>query len=223
MVLLERYRYDDYTKMLLHGNGSNGSTEISDICGLRTMTAVGNAQISTAQSKFGGTSMSFDGTNSRIYAADSSDFTLGSANWTVDFWVYLNSQKNYNAVCSHRLGPSSSHNFTIMINSSGNVYFAYTGGNTTFTTTISTSTWTHIAVVREGDNIKVYKGGVLSGTYTLTTGYTFTESDYEFQIGASRSDSTTYGNWINGYIDEFRFSKGVARWTGDFTPPVAQY
>ncbi len=223
MVLLERYRYDDYTKMLLHGNGSNGSSEMIDFCGFKPLTTKGTVTISTGQSKFGGSSILFDGSTGFISTPDSADFTLGSSNWTIDFWCYLSSLKNYNAVCCQRLSSTESHSFTLMVNSSGNIYFSYTGANTIFVTGITTNTWTHIAVVREGDNIKVYKNGTIAGTYALTTGFSFTDSSYDFIVGASRSALSTYANFYNGYLDEFRFSTGIARWTADFTPPTMQY
>ena len=87
---------DEYyasVSLLLYGNGTNGSTTITDNSpSPKTVTAVGNAQISTAQSKFGGASIAFDGTGDFITVPDSSAFVLGLSNepYTVEFWFFRN-------------------------------------------------------------------------------------------------------------------------------------
>ena len=80
---------DSYTVALLHFNGADASTTFIDESG-KTWTASGNAQIDTAQSKFGGASGLFDGTGDSITTPDHADFDVGSGDFTVDFWMRQN-------------------------------------------------------------------------------------------------------------------------------------
>jgi hypothetical protein len=74
--------------LLLHGDGANGSTTITDSSRLtNTVTAVGDAQISTAQSKFGGASIAFDGSGDYLTISSSSALSIGSGDYTVEFWI----------------------------------------------------------------------------------------------------------------------------------------
>ena len=74
--------------LLLHGNGINGSTTITDNSpSPKTVTAVGNAQISTAQSKFGGGSIAFDGTGDYLTTPNNSDYQFGTSDFTVECWI----------------------------------------------------------------------------------------------------------------------------------------
>jgi hypothetical protein len=84
--------------------------------------------------------------------------------------------------------------------------------------TLSTSAWTHIAVVRNDTTFTLYVNGVSVGTDTDVNPV----GDYTgaFEIGRQTQLSTQY--WY-GWIDEFRVSKGIARWTADFTAPTAGY
>jgi hypothetical protein len=77
--------------LLLHGDGANGSTTIIDSSPTpKTVTAFGNAQISTAQSKFGGASIALDGTGDYASTGNSSDLLMGSAVFTIECWFYPN-------------------------------------------------------------------------------------------------------------------------------------
>ena len=80
---------DSDTVLMLHGNGTDGSTTFTDssLTTPHTPVAVGNAQIDTAQSKFGGASIYFDGSGDALTIPNDGDFTFGSDDLTVDFWV----------------------------------------------------------------------------------------------------------------------------------------
>ncbi len=78
---------DPNTKLLLHMDGSNGSTNFVDSAQSRSVTANGNAQISTSQYKFGGASGYFDGSGDYLTVPDSSDWTFGTGDFTIDLWV----------------------------------------------------------------------------------------------------------------------------------------
>lgn len=74
-------------------------------------------------------------------------------------------------------------------------------------------------MVRNGDDLMCFIDGTQIGTTQDLAGASFFNSAYKFQIGAFNNTSNPW----NGWIDEFRLSKGIARWTGNFTPPVAEY
>jgi hypothetical protein len=90
----EKYETDPYrsqVSLLLHGDGTNGSTTIVDSSpSPKTVTAVGDAQISTAQSKFGGASIAFDGNGDYLDASSSNQYAIGTEDFTVEGWVYFN-------------------------------------------------------------------------------------------------------------------------------------
>jgi hypothetical protein len=110
-------------------------------------------------------------------------------------------------------------NMTFYCMSSG-VALAYYG----FTTAFSVNTWYHVALVRNGTDVKVYKNGT-AVTRTVTVAIStaslpnFTRTAY---IGM-RDRGGTLDRPFSGWIDEYRFSKGIARWTANFTVPITEY
>ena len=104
----------------------------------------------------------------------------------------------------------------------GQVAF-FTNGNwqAVSSAAVPLNAWTHIAVVRYQGVVSIYINGVQSGT-------TYTGSCTDSGSGFSVGDLYIQGNYLSyfgfdGYIDEFRFSNGVARWTTNFTPPTSEY
>ncbi len=215
---------DSYTKLLLHCNGSDASTTFTDESG-KTVTAGGNAQIDTAQSKFGGASGLFDGSGDFLSIPDSEDFNFSTGDFTIDLWVRFNSLGSNNFLFGH--GQDSNNNLSLNMQISGSNYlfqFAIVDSGTILVNyydsgrTINTGQWYHIAVVRNGTSWKTYLDGVNIASQTVSaTSPNYTSA---FIVGA-RSFDQAY--CVNGWIDEFRVSKGIARWTANFTPPTAEY
>jgi len=221
-----RRAYDANTLLMCHFDGANESTTITDAVGRHTLTAVGDAKISTAQAKFG-QSLLLDGNGDYVTAPDSSDWDL-TANYTIECWArganmstagflgYGGGDASWSDT-----GGGNSWNFLLLSNT---VYFQYHRAGNTFTT-ISTAvspaanTWEHWAVVINSNVINIYKNGtsLASGTlsnYAKTTGGTQLLS---IGIAADRTSAP-----LNGHIDELRISN-VARWTANFTVPLAAY
>ena len=217
--------------LLLHGDGTNGSTTITDSSpSPKTVTVVGNAQISTAQSKFGGASIFFNGeTNTSVTAPAGLDFAYGTADFTVECWFYsteLLTQSSGILFSQTRAGTNYFvAGLTATTSSNPNrlfFIFAASGGGTQVlnsNATFSLNTWNHYAVVRNNGLVAVYLNGV-SGTpvsctqnFNVTTFHTPTLGRY------SHSDSLKF----IGYIDDLRITKGVARYTANFTPPTAPF
>ena len=217
--------FDSYVKALLHMNGSDGSTTFTDETG-KTWTANGNAQIDTAQSKFGGASGLFDGTGDYITTADSADFDVGSGDFTVDFWFRKNTNGTFQPVFGQSNSSATGTTISIYgymsLTSNKIAIYGYTGStlkSLESSSTVTDTSWHHYAAVRSGNTLYLFLDGTSEGTLDVT-GITFNNSSNQMSIGRVGEYN---GQYANGWIDEFRFSKGIARWTANFTPPTSEY
>jgi len=200
------------TQLLL--NATNAG--IYDATALNDMETVGNAQVSTTQYKWGASSMSFDGTGDWLLFPDNVNITLNQAVFTIEGWIYLNAVGSARGIVGKGTGTTG---WLLSINSSNQVVFTDTTTAITSTGTLSVSTWYHIAVVRSttGTNqTKIYINGTNDGTGTSATNFSQTNLLY---VGADR----TGGSAFNGYIEDLRITKGVARYTANFTAPTAAF
>jgi hypothetical protein len=212
--------------LLLHGNGANGSTVIRDSSSrMNTVTAVGNAQISTAQSKFGGASIAFDGTGDVLTIPDNSVFDFGSGNFTIEGWIYQTTPTTgLRLLYAKRTIPLPGiSNVAVAVNGGTMTAWAASGtaswdivNGVTFGAA-TTNTWTHFAVVRNGTAFTGYLGGV--GTSLGTSSATIINTASSVSIGGDTDGTSAFA----GYIDDLRITKGVARYTANFTPPTAPF
>ena len=180
------------------------------------METVGNAQISTSVKKYGTGSLAFDGTGDWLLVPDEVNLRMGTNKFTVEAWVYLSATGSARGLVGK---GTSTTGWLLSTNSSDQVVFTYGSTTLTSSSALSASTWTHVAVVREGtgtNQTKIYIGGSLVATGTVATDFNQTNPMY---IGADR----TGGNALNGYIDDLRITKGFARYTSAFTPPTAAF
>ena len=210
--------------LLLHADGSNGATAFTDSSTSgKTMTANGNAQISTAQSKFGGSAAFFDGTTDYLSTGDSADYAFGSGDFTIDAWIRLGATGINHAIAAQideATAPDTQWEFLV---TSGNKlqFFSNVSGITlTGNTSLSANTWYHAAIVRSGNNFTLYLDGIADG-YVSSSASIDNPSSKNLTIG--RYVDSSAGHDFNGYIDELRISKGSARWTVNFTPPTSAY
>ena len=81
---------------------------------------------------------------------------------------------------------------------------------------IVTGAWQHVAVVKQGSTTKIYVNGNEKASSTTSVWSSSTNSLLVGGSGGSQPSS-------NAYIDELRVSKGIARWTSAFTPPMLKY
>lgn len=192
----------------------------------KTVTAVGNAQIDTAQSKFGGASGLFDGTGDYLTIADSADFAFGTGDFSIDFWYRINSLSNQSFFSQGDGTGSNLINFFFWNTAGGRIALnIYQGGSSVLdfqcTAALSINTWYHIELTRSSNTWYVFIDGV-SATLTLNGGsYSNSYPDFseDFRIGAQDNNS----NYVNGWLDEYRVSKGIARHTANFTPETSEY
>ncbi|GEM_PF-2524476 len=217
---------DSYTKLLLHSDGANNSTTFTDSASSpKTMTANGNAKISTAQSKFGGSSAVFDGNGDFVSTPDSADWDLGSGDFTIDYWIRYPATPNYTAVLGQWNGATSQKSWLLehIGTAAMGFYYSTTGSDqssVSFAWTPSVDTWYHCAMVRSGTNMLFFVNGTQVGTAQSIGAATFFNSSDQFQIGQQEANT---GTSVNAYIDEVRVSKGIARWTANFTSPSVRY
>lgn len=216
---------DSYTTSLLHFSGADGSSSFVDEGGL-TWTAVSGAVLDDAAYKFAPTSGVFTGAACGITTPANNALRPGSDDFTIDFWAKRSSTDaslNIFGQASSDLVASDMSSM-VVINSLCKLQFSlYTGSSPTSTTTSDvfddTASWHHIACIRYADNISIYVDGIQSSTPTAFTAAVQTSAKL-FAIGR-RGEYDTAG--FKGWIDEFRFSKGIARWTANFTPPLGPY
>jgi hypothetical protein len=218
---------DSLTVLMLHCNGVNNSTTFTDSeFTPKAVTPTGNAKISTVQSKFGGASGVFDGSASTYLSVpDSADWFFDTGDFTVDFWIRPNSlptSGNRQGLFAQYQNNNARHIFYIY-NNAGSYEFRWYGHDVSGiainrAAAISTGNWYHVAAVRYGNIFRIFLDGVQLGADTTFTG-SMTDIASAWHVGVEDEASTRF----NGWIDEFRVSKGIARWTAPFTPPVAEY
>ena len=209
---------DAPTVALLHFDGTDASTTITDSSpSAKTYTAQGNAQLDTAQQKFGTASLLCDGTGDYVDTPDHADFDFGSGDFTIDCQVRFNTTQGCDlAGKMTALGIGWAFVFladTLRLYRAGAllVQVAWTP---------STATWYHLAVVRNSNEIKFFVDGNQQGTTQDATGQTYEGGATTFKVGAGTAAGT---NGLDGWADEVRVTKGLARWTANFTAPALAY
>jgi len=220
-----RAAYDANTLLMCHFDGANESTTITDAVGRHTLTAVGDAQISTAQAKFG-QSLLLSGTG-YVSTPDSDDWHFGAGDFTLECWVRRAETGVDHRIIGQYKIDNTDYAFESWIGTDNKVSFLYSTngsswnniGGYTGTATIAANTWTHIAFVRYGTTIKTYINGTEDRSWSVGTG-SLHNSTGDLWIGASHFGNGQFK--MNGHIDELRVSN-VARWTANFTPPTAAY
>lgn len=191
---------------------------IIDNAAKNVLETVGNAQISTTQSKWGGSSMYFDGTGDYLTIRNNNLLQFGTGDFTFEAWIYptnLQASKAAGEACVIDTGSSG---FLISL-WNNNVHLASYGvadlGDFS-STGIANNTWAHLVITRSGTSVRCFVNGTQAGsTATLSTNFSSSGSTY---IG-SFNNATSY---YTGYIDDLRITKGVARYTTNFTPPTSQ-
>lgn len=211
---------------LHHFDGTNGGTTFTDETG-KSWTAV-NATTSTAQSKFGGSSGVFNGTNAAISVTSGTAFTM-TGDFTVEFWIRPTAfTNNYGCVLANGSGTWTAGNRFIMMYGSGTGGTAnkigFGGNGVTSTVTSSTAlainTWYHVVVVRKGTVLAVYVDGVLEASGIEAATVDFGQSGTTY-IGRNAWDGAN--GYLAAYIDEMRITKGIARIPAGIPAPIVEF
>ncbi len=216
---------DDYTALMLHCDGADGSTDFADDSfSNHTVTAYGHAQIDTAEKKFGTASGLFDGNGDYLDIPDSDDWYF-DGDLTIDFWVRFNSLQStmyfveqYDEIDGSQWAFSYSDVFNRIR------FFMTDGINYTLYWRTpwkpSVDTWYHLAVVRSEMGWYCFIDGE---SKTLTYAYDTESIPFENLSGPLYIGLNWYQSFLNGNLDELRISKDIARWTSDFTPATEEY
>lgn len=185
----------------------------------RTITVTGNAQISTSIKKYGTGSMYFNGASSYISYTDA--VGLGSADFTIEFWSYVVNVGG-NAGFLSIDGVAGQDNSGLVISASYGIWISMSPNTWTYNglnpSSAILNTWQHVAIVRSGNTLKSFFDGVLGSSSSISG--TIYQKGTTTIIG-KKSDSLT--DTAVNYIDDLRITKGVARYTANFTPPTTAF
>ena len=214
------FEIDSYTKLLLHLDNDVTDSE-------NTPKTVTNIDVTfSTSSKFGTHAGSFNGSSSYLSVPDSDDFYFGTSDFTFECWANFNSITGSQYLATQFDGATTQTQFRFI---DGKLYFFMNGGAggsaeyTQTTANIEIGVWYHIAFVRNGSNFYIFVNGT---SQALTVGTAISTKEYPnltsaFILGAQIGP---YGfNGLNAIVDEIRVSKGAARWTSNFTPPIIAY
>lgn len=226
---------DSYTKLMLHMDGSDLSTTFTDSSlSPKTVTANGNvriqtsaigkvgtcngnAKISTTKYKIGSSSLALDGAGDYVSYADDAGFNFLNGDFTLSAWVNFNSMTSDHALFAQNNDGSTFYRFYIKSNGimylsasvSSVIKLEYETGGMTW----NTGQWYHVAFVRSGSTMYMFRDGVSQTVFTRTAFQAMNDLTGNATIGQENA-----GSYLNGYVDEFHLSKGIARYTSGFTP-----
>jgi hypothetical protein len=200
--------------LLLNMDGANGGTTFTDSsANAFTVTAFGSVSTSTAQSKFGGSSGLFSGGYLQI--SSNAAFGLGTGDFTIECWVRPTNTTLVGGLIN--VGRFDSGLLFRVGSNTDSLYFNGVSTNWNAFTNAPVNTWTHLALVRSGSAVAVYADGV--SVHTRTSSADLNAANAVIIGTGAHNLGETYA----GYIDELRITKGVARYTANFTPPTAEF
>lgn len=210
--------------LLINANGANNTTTFVDLSGYsRTISRVGDPVISTAQSKFGGSSIKFN--DGYIVSAASADFNLSTMDFAIEFFAYFTSTASDQRLAGGDSPTSTAgFNWAIYVTSVGrlDMYLSSTSNNWNIAVgsligNFSANTWYHVAIARSGGTIRGYLDGVRGSSVTTSAALFHNTSNGPFFGRQATSEYT-------GYLDDIRISVGTDRgYVGaNFTPPSAE-
>jgi YD repeat-containing protein len=213
--------------LLLHGDGTDGGASFVDSsAAFKAVTTGGGARTSTAQSRFGGSSIYFDGARDYLSLPADPSLAMKAADFTIEMWVY---KLGNNANHSRLWNPDGDFytDVNLQFDPTGKlVSYGSTNGTAwnawAFATGIpvANNAWKHVALVRAGGTVTLYVDGVGTVlTVALGTAVLY-DSGRPHAVGGQGLDTDRP---FNGYIDDLRVTKGLARYTANFTPPTQAF
>lgn len=197
-------RKSGYIKLFVNG------TNVAPTRTPKTITVAGNAVASPAQAKYGSQSIALDGAGDYLSIASNSDFGFGTGDFTIEGWIWKTDLSGTEGILDFRPGAGSVN--APLIATVNNTLIYYVAGATRMSANLVglDQQWVHIAISRSGTTTKLFVDGVEEDTWVDNTNYVTAP----LVIGAYYTDA----NYFQGYIDDLRISKGIARYTTNFTP-----
>jgi len=210
------------TVLLLNGT----SAAIYDSAMLFNYESVGNASLASNIKKYGNSSLFFDGSGDYLVSPSNLNLLFGTGDFTIELWAYpITGSNNGLFQISGTAGGfvTTGLNIAIVLASNNNVQVNINNSNyiTSTNNVFPHNSWTHLALVRSSGVCRLYINGVLnttigsSGAISDTSNYTGTN----MVIGGYHSSPYVW----NGYIDDLRITRGVARYTANFTPTTTPF
>jgi len=179
---------------------------IYDAAAQNVITTVGDAQVSTAQYKWPPTSIRFDGTGDylSVSAGSPQSLTFGTGDFTIEFWVYFTSNTGQQCLYDGRAAAGA---YPLLYTNAGVITY-YVGGAPAITSIQpSTGVWYFMSLIRSSGTTRFFINGTQSGgSYSDSTNYLAPPTS-----GARVGANYTGGDFLFGYIEDFRVTKGVAR------------
>lgn len=203
---------------LLHFEGSNGSTTFTESASVGTYNVSGNAQISTARSKFGSASGLFDGNADFLVQTGSHNRIDPSNDFTVEAWIYRNGTGHDVLVTCY---DNDSAGWLFGVGGTDKLYLFVNNGSfngISSTASVPVGAWTHVAGTKQGNTLRVFIDGSLEGSLTMEANGV--NGAASVRVGTDLLDTTRD---FNGNMDELRLTRNVARYTASFTPPTAAF
>jgi hypothetical protein len=200
----------------------NEATGLRDVSSRnRNPAAYGNVAISTAQSKYYGSSAYFDGSGDYLsidvgISTSTSDFVLGpsGSNFTIEFYLYATSSASGGIISTYSDWNNIAgfnNRWAIIIASDNTIRWYSSTGATGISDTSLLNQWVHYAICRSGSTVTMYRNGTSVGTQTTLQDYTLANP---LVIGYLNG----LGHYT-GYLQDLRIYKGLAKYTANFTPP----
>ena len=207
------------SSLLLHGEGDSGSSDIVD-SGLRRLTSIVNTGITvdSSQKKFGASSLNL---SSGLYLDYDrrDDWDLNYGDRTIDFWIRFSAIGPSHMGIAAFFDGSTTWQWVAWVSASGELaWIVYDSGGTPIflfdSGTMLANTWYHVAFVKSGSSLLLFRDGILVDSTTLASFQAIATGVLE--LGRGQYDS------FSGWIDEFRITDS-AQWTSNFTPPSQAY
>jgi hypothetical protein len=190
------------------------------------LLTVANAQVNTTVTKYGVSSIAFDGTTDSIQTVDKPSINFGTGDFTLECWVYFNAVNAEMTVINKGWQQSGSvyASYLIYMTSAGSLRFnASSAGsswdiaNEVVIGAMTAGTWTYIAVTRSGTTFRAFINGVIVPGFTFTSASSLANLSAQALYIGGRVDGNSS---LNGYLSDVRITKGIARYTTSFTPPT---
>jgi hypothetical protein len=214
---------DSYTKLLIHSDDPDGTSFIDSSASQHTITRGGDAYHKATQKKFGSSSIELDGSDDHLAIADHDDWNFGTGDFTIDFWIMRTASTTQMIPFGGGTTDVTANWFAFRYENGWNIQPAWWGAERSGASGSNwdINKWYHVAFVGTASNVYFYVNGVIEGSGTRQgVNYDL----HSWKIGHSTNIPTGWGNAnFQGYIDEFRVSKGIARWTDSFVPPNKPY
>ena len=215
-----RFGNDSNTLLLIHADGTDGSTTFTDDAGARNTIptrAYNDAQVDTAQYKIGSASALFDGTDYIELSNTANELTYGERDFTIEFWLRASAipgSSDYDFVYDARSSGTGTQ-ISLCINDSKMKLYTAGAFRISSSSTISSNTWYHFALTRTGGTTTLWQDGSSVGTYSDTNDYTSRDN---VKLGLNFNNV----NGFVGHLDEVRISN-TARYTSSFTPSTTAF